>query len=228
MATPTRPKKDAKPSSTTPSSSGNRWFFVAIIAVVLLGALVVFLAASGRESDIEAEVGTVEIDGDWLPPLDSGDPGIAPADTDPATGRVAPTLTGTAFDDSEVTIGPDGTAKVVYFLAHWCPHCQDEVPVVQDLIDSGQTPDGIELYAVATSTVAGRANFPPSAWLEDEGFTPVTMRDSEANEALLAYGGASFPYVVYLDSEHRVVGRSSGSLGANAILAMWNLTAQAG
>ncbi|MCP5026709.1 MAG: TlpA family protein disulfide reductase [Actinomycetia bacterium] len=224
MAATARPKKDSKSSPSAPASSGNRWFFLAIIVVVVLGALVVALAASGREDDIAPEVGTVDISGDQIPLL-TGDPGIAPPDTDPATGLVAPTLTGSEFDDSEVIIGPDGTPKVVYFLAHWCTHCQDEVPVVQDLIDQGLVPEGLDIYAVATSTVAGRANFPPSAWLEDEGFSPVTMRDSEASEALLAYGGTSFPYVVYLDGENRVVGRSSGALGADQILAMWNLTA---
>ncbi|MCP4086876.1 MAG: TlpA family protein disulfide reductase [Actinomycetia bacterium] len=227
MATSTGPKKPPKTPVAPSSGSGNRWFLLTILAVVILGAVVVAVAASGREDGLAGEIGTVEVEGDPIP-FSSGDPGIADPTTDAATGLVAPTLTGTSFDDSEVTIGADGRAKAVYFLAHWCSHCQEEVPTVQALIDAGRVPEGLDIYAVATSTVAGRANFPPSQWLEEEGFTPVTMRDTEDGDALLAYGGSSFPYVVYLDSDNQLVGRSRGSLSDDQIVTLWNAAASAG
>ena len=51
---------------------------------------------------------------------------------DPAIGKTVPTLTGkSVYDGGAVTIGPDtggGKPQVIVFVAHWCPHCQAEVP----------------------------------------------------------------------------------------------------
>ncbi len=94
---------------------------------------------------------------------------ITDATTDAAVGQVAPTITGTTFDDQEVTIGPDGTPKAVYFLAHHCQFCQAEVPVIQGLVDSGQQPDGMQIYAVSTSVIdRPNANYPPELWFNRE------------------------------------------------------------
>jgi RNA polymerase sigma factor (sigma-70 family) len=51
--------------------------------------------------------------------------------TDPAVGRAIPEARGTDFEGSSVAIEHDGRPKVLLFVAHWCPHCQAEVPVVQ-------------------------------------------------------------------------------------------------
>ena len=54
-----------------------------------------------------------------LPPYD------ATLAEDPAVGMTIPTVTGTDFDGNDITItGDDGKAKVIVFVAHWCPHCQ--------------------------------------------------------------------------------------------------------
>jgi len=218
-----------KPASSMSSAgASNRGFIIAVAAVVVLGlAGVAFVVSQRGESRSIAEAGeqtaTVSLDGEELLPM-APNTQIAGAD-DPAIGAVAPTLTGTTFDDEEVTIGPDGRAKAIYFLAHWCPHCQAEVPVVQNLIDSGQVPENLDIYAVSTSVDKGRGNYPASTWLEEAGFTPVTIRDDAASNALLAFGGSSFPYVVYLDGENRVVTRSSGELGSAGISQLWELAA---
>ena len=48
----------------------------------------------------------------------------------PAVGTAAPVLRGAGFDGTPVTIGGDGRATLVMFLAHRCPHCQRELPVL--------------------------------------------------------------------------------------------------
>ncbi len=150
---------------------------------------------------------------------------LVTADDDPAAGAVAPTLSGTDFDGNPVTIGPDGRAKVIYFVAHWCPHCQAEVPLVQELIAGGQKPDNVDIYAVSTAVKPEGGNYPPAAWLDRVGFSPVTMRDDETSSAVLAFGAGGFPYAVYLDSQNRVIARSAGELGLDGIAQMWALTA---
>ncbi len=207
-------------------NSGNRGFILAILGVFIIGIAGVAILASSRESDISdaPQTAPVEVDGEILAPMPQG-VSVSSGANDPVVGTVAPTLTGTSFDDTPVVIGPDGRNKVVYFLAHWCPHCQVEVPLVQGLINDGLLPEGVDVYAVATSTSPAQANFPPETWLNVEGWTGVTMRDDDLSSSLAAYGGAAFPYVVYLDGENRVITRSSGGLQADQTLALWAQTA---
>ena len=40
---------------------------------------------------------------------------------------------------------------MVVFLAHWCPHCQAEVPELVELAKEGVF-DGVDVTAVATGT----------------------------------------------------------------------------
>ncbi|MDA3039946.1 MAG: TlpA disulfide reductase family protein [Actinomycetota bacterium] len=209
-------------ASVAEPESGGKGFILAILAIVLVGAgLVAFLAAN-RDSKVGGQTAAVEVEGDDLPPFEQS--GVSGSD-DPALGLVAPTFTGTTFAGEPLTLGPDGTPKVVYFLAHWCSHCQAEVPKIQEMIDADQLPDGLEIYGVSTAVDASRGNFPPESWLDVENFTPPTLKDDTGSPALQAWGGQSFPYVVYLDGDNRVIARSSGEIDDQQILELWALTA---
>ena len=146
---------------------------------------------------------------------------------DASIGVVAPEIVGTGFDGAPVTVTADGTAKMVMFVAHWCPHCQREIPVVKDLIDQGLVPDGLEIVVVSTAVRDGDPNFPPQAWLEDEQWPGPVLRDSPEFEALFAFGAGGFPYTVYLDSEHRVVTRTAGEIPADVMQQLWLATVDA-
>jgi thiol-disulfide isomerase/thioredoxin len=117
-----------------------------------------------------------------------------------------------SFDGTPVEIAPDGTAKLVVFLAHWCPHCQAEVPRLVDWMAGGGVPEGVEVVAVATATSPSRDNYPPSAWLEREGWPSPVLVDSATYDAATAYGLPSFPYFVALDADGNVTARASGEL----------------
>jgi cytochrome c biogenesis protein CcmG, thiol:disulfide interchange protein DsbE len=219
---------------TAPDQASSKGFIMIVAAVLVLGlAAVAVLVSTRGEGQVTAEAGEqtapVELEGDKLlamPP----NIGLTGPDTDPAYGAVAPKLTGTTFSydgQREVTIEADGNPKVVYFIAHWCSHCQAEVPLIQSLIDQGQVPEGLDIYAVSTSVDAGRGNHPVSKWLTDVGFTPPVIRDDAESSALFGYGSGGFPYAVYLDGDNKVLARSSGELGVDAILQMWQITAAA-
>jgi thiol-disulfide isomerase/thioredoxin len=190
--------------------------------IIAVGALAILILATNRTRDANLEqTAAVEISGNPLAPFESGG-SISDASTDPSAGQVAPTLVGTDFEDGTITIEPDGRPKVIYFLAHWCPNCQAEVPELQRLITAGELPDGVDVYAVSTSVDASRGNYPPQTWLEDEGFEPLTMRDDVTSSAFSAFGGSSFPYAVYLDADHKVIARSAGQLPVATTVDMWN------
>jgi len=138
------------------------------LALVVVIAGVIALASSGGDDRASSgskspshETGPVTVDGAPLPRF----PG--PDQVDPAVGDTAPTLVGTSFDSSPITITATGKPQVVVFVAHWCPHCQAEVPRIVALAKEGGL-DGLTVSAVATGTSADQPNYPPSAWLARE------------------------------------------------------------
>jgi thiol-disulfide isomerase/thioredoxin len=180
----------------------------AVIAVALVAAIVL---SSDKPVGSEGEYGEPSITGAPLPPF--GD-GTSAAD-DPAVGTTAPQVTGKDFDGSTVSITPDGTPKVIMFIAHWCPHCQAEVPRVQDWLNSGGGVIGVDIISVTTSASSGADNWPPSAWLDREGWTSPNIRDDQANSVLNAFGGSSFPFWVFLNGDGTVALRLAGEIGVD-------------
>jgi thiol-disulfide isomerase/thioredoxin len=180
-----------------------------VFVLVALALIAAIFFSSNESMDRPSEAGEPEITGETLPPYATG---AQPAD-DGGVGMPAPAVTGEGFDGSPVSITPDdGTARAIVFLAHWCPHCQAEVPRVQAWLDSGGGVDGVELVSVTTSMDENRVNYPPSEWLEREGWTPEVLRDSDAADVYRAYGAGAFPFYVFVDGEGNVVRRSSGEL----------------
>ena len=125
-----------------------------------------------------------------------------------------PELRGTSFDGSSVAIANDGRAKVLLFVAHWCPHCQREVPVVQAWLDGR----GLRLHRRLHLRGDGdrtraRPNYPPDAWLKREQWSAPVLVDGDGSVAD-AYGLSAFPYWVAVDREGKVVMRATGELAA--------------
>jgi len=114
---------------------------------------------------------------------------------------------------SEVTIGPDsgGKPQVIVFVAHWCPHCQAEVPRLVQLADDGVF-DGVQVSAVATATNEQADNYPPSAWLKNEKWPFPVLADDAKGTAAQAYGLSAFPYFVMVHADGTVAGRGTGEL----------------
>ena len=192
------------------------WLIVGVVAVVVVIAAVVAIVASGGNDTKTAagieETRPVTVSGTPLPSF------VSTSD-DPAVGTVAPTLTGASFDGTPVTVKP-GKPTVVVFLAHWCPHCQREVPVLTQWAADGGVPAGMDVIGVATGTTPDRPNYPPSDWLEREKFPFPVMADSSDYDAANAYGLSAFPYFVVLDSKGQVVSRASGELDPTTLTTM--------
>ncbi len=173
------------------------WVFLGVLV-----ALFAVLAFVSRSSGPAATITNAEVTGETLQPFSTG--------LDSAVGTPAPQLSGTTIADEPMTIEPgDGTPKAIVFLAHWCPHCQREVPVVTQWVADGGLPDGVELVSVATGIDRNRPNYPPQAWLEREDWPVPTLVDGN-NAANQAYGLTSYPYWVLVDSDGNVVQRWSG------------------
>ncbi|MFQ5522268.1 MAG: TlpA family protein disulfide reductase [Acidimicrobiia bacterium] len=197
------------------------WWIVG--GVVGLG-LVFWMAisiATEPELDPSTEFGEVVVDGAPLPVL--GEPGTP----DPALGTVAPSITGSDWEGRTFHIGPDGRPKILLFLAHWCPHCQAEVPEVVTWLAQGGLPANVDMYSLSVGANPTRPNFPPSAWLEREGWTLPVIRDDEAGSTVRAYGMSGTPFYVVLDGDNRVVLRVSGRIGTQGLEALVALAEEA-
>jgi thiol-disulfide isomerase/thioredoxin len=212
MATPKRPTATRTRPPVKPPAGGKRppWLWVGLGVVVLALAVVAVAGSRGPDPATKAEeagleqIRPVQVSGPALPQFTGeGD--------DPAVGKTAPELRGASFDGTPVAI-THGRPTLVVFLAHWCPHCQREVPVITKHLRSHPMPEGVDLVAVATATSASQPNYPPSAWLEREGWKAPTLVDSSEGTAADAFGLRSFPYFVALDAGGKVVGRTSGEI----------------
>jgi thiol-disulfide isomerase/thioredoxin len=207
------PRPPAAKGRRPPAKRGFPVWPVAIGLVLLLGLVVIAIAALGGGDDadtagdgalIEETAEPVEVSGESLPEFST-------SEGDPALGLTFPTLSGVDLDGEPMTIGGTGRPTLVVFLAHWCPHCQREVPVVQEWVDGGNLPDDVDLMTVSTSIDPSRPNYPPSAWLADEGWTAPTLVDPD-NAAAAAAGLSAFPFFVVVDADGQVVARVSGEL----------------
>jgi thiol-disulfide isomerase/thioredoxin len=207
---------------TSPSGS-NKAFALIVAVVVVLGLAAIAVLATQRDSAFDDEIeatAEVEISGESLDAMPDGVTLTTP-DVDAAIGQEAPELIGTNFQGEEVAITADGRPKAVYFMAHWCSHCQAELPALKELMDTGGLPDGVDVYTVSTAIDETLPNFPPYLWFDEEEFEGPVLRDDADSSAYVSYGGGGLPYAVYLDADNRVISRSSGELPSETISALW-------
>jgi thiol-disulfide isomerase/thioredoxin len=195
------------PSKGTGGRSISGWVIAGIAAVVVALAAVIAIVSSGDDSSSDSglsQTQPVQVTGTALPAFVSDT-------SDPAVGIAAPTLSGQQFDGTPIEVKP-GRPTLVIFLAHWCPHCQREVPVLTKWQQDGGVPDGIDVIGIATGTDPTLPNYPPSQWLADEDFPFPVMADSATFDAATAFGLSGYPYFVLLDADGKVVQRASGEI----------------
>lgn len=188
------------------------------LGLILGGVFTVLLIVTvfltlGDEEAAAGEFGDPVVTGESLPVL------VDPA-ADPAVGTAAPEVTGADFEGNPVAITDDGEAKIIVFLAHWCPVCQNEVPWATEWLESTDLPDGVAFYSVATSITPARDNYPPSSWLEREGWPAPVVVDDDADSVGSAFGLSAYPFWVAVDAGGTVFGRASGSLGPEVLDAL--------
>jgi hypothetical protein len=86
------------------------------------------------------------------------------------------------------------------------------VPLLVDYLDSTGMPEGVAIVGLSTSITPTAENYPPSEWLESEGWTPQTLNDDANSTALGALGMGNFPGFVFVDAEGVVVQRMTGEI----------------
>jgi thiol-disulfide isomerase/thioredoxin len=203
------------------ASSGDSMRTILYVVLVVVGiAGAVALGTSGGSSETTtdtvvtvpggvqpAEYQKVSSTGGMLAPLpESG------ADTE--TGKSVAVLKGYDLQGRPLTIDPagEGKATMVVFLAHWCPHCNREIPVLNKWRESGEVPTGLRVVGITTGSKADQANWPPSKWMTAMKWPFEVMADSEAQEAAAAYGVAGYPFIAFVGANGKITARTSGEI----------------
>lgn len=206
--------------STKTETGSNKSTFIWIGAgVVVVVALFAWAIASGGANSGNANYevpafGEIDVAGS-LQPLDPTSAGIA--EFDPATGQPAPVAIGTDYNGEPSSIGDSGEPQIIAFLAHWCSHCQAEVPRLVTAMAGGSTIDGVEVVGVATATNSTRGNYPPAAWLDAEGWTGGVLMDNSESAVLQVYGLGSFPAWAAVKADGTIAARATGELSEEQV-----------
>lgn len=185
-----------------------------VVGLVIVGAAVAAIAlsqagspsasGSGAPSASTSVNASAQVAGAALP-------GYVDGAVDVAVGQKVPEVTGASFDGTPVSIKADGRPKLILFLAHWCPHCQREVPVVQSWMNGNGLPASVDLISVSTANDPSAPNYPPDVWLAREHWTPPVIADGDRQVAT-EYGLTAFPYWVAVGADGTVVRRLTGEL----------------
>ncbi len=180
-------------------------------------------AAGDRLADVDTRLADLDV---WLTAMLGSSPSQAiPANGDlPAfeqtandlavlAGMTLPTIEGPEYySDTTVTYQPDdGTARVWLVWAHWCPHCQAELPELATWYteNAGRFPT-IELVTVTTAIDESSDN-PLIPYLDDSAFPFPVIVDGDGTQAS-HFGATVFPFWVITDPHGEVLVRIGGEL----------------
>ena len=216
-------QNERKKKKASSGDSMRTILYVVLVVVGIAGAVALGTSDGSSETSTDtvvtvpggvqpAEYQKVSATGGLLAPLpESG------ADTE--TGKSVAVLKGYDLQGRPVTIDPagEGKATMVVFLAHWCPHCNREIPVLNKWSESGEVPNGLRVIGITTGSKADQANWPPSKWMTAMKWPFEVMADSEAQEAAAAYGVAGYPFIAFVGANGKITARTSGEVPVEQI-----------
>jgi thiol-disulfide isomerase/thioredoxin len=154
--------------------------FTALV-IVVIAALAVFSATGGAGA------------GNFTP----NDEGLIPV------GEKAPGFSAETVGGGSVSVGGGGApATMLVFFATWCPHCNNEAPILSEL--EGQY-EGLKMVMVGIDGEDDAAKV--RGFVQEYGIeSPAVYEPSLGPE----YGVSGYPTTYVLDGDNRVVGAHSG------------------
>ena len=135
--------------------------------------------------------------GDGAQSFTPNDEGLIPA------GEKAPAFTAETVGGGSVSVGEGGAqATMLVFFATWCPHCQDEAPVMSELESQYE---GLQMVMIG---IDGEDN-PQKVqqFVEEYDIESPAVYDPALGPE---YEVSGYPTTYVLDGENRVVGAHSG------------------
>ena len=152
---------------------------------------------------------SVIIEGDALPPSRER--------FDSAIGKKAPVVKGISLEGKDIYIGGEGYYHLIIILAHWCPHCRNEVRELTNYLKETEIPSNLQIISLATAIYSDRANYPPHEWFRNEKWPLPVIVDTPQSDIANHFGVTSYPYFILIDDDGKIQSRRPGRLGINGI-----------
>jgi hypothetical protein len=86
------------------------------------------------------------------------------------------------------------------------------VPRLVAWLADNPLPEGVDVIGLSTAINEAQPNYPPSAWLEREGWELSTLNDDAGSSAYLALGALNTPGWVFVGADGTVRLRTTGEL----------------
>jgi thiol-disulfide isomerase/thioredoxin len=121
------------------------------------------------------------------------------------------------YTDSDLTFDPsDGTPRAWLIWAHWCPHCQRELPALSDwYAANGDDYPDVELVSITSAIAPDRGN-PLEPYL-DELQTPFPVLVDSDSSLAQQLGVNAFPFWVFTAGDGTTVLRVAGYLEVDQV-----------
>ena len=161
-----------------------------VIGVAVL--VVIIIAAVSQGGGLGPQTNDVQVAGAHLSKVPSDAPSGVVLTDDPTVGRPMPSVSGKNFQEEPVELAK-GKPQLLAFVAHWCAHCQKEVPLMVGWMETGVIPSDIQVTAISTGVSDQKSNYPPQKWLENEGWKGRIIADSASSEIASAFGLTGYP-----------------------------------
>ena len=132
---------------------------------------------------------------------------------DAALGMVLGEVSGVEYySETEMTIDPsDGTARAWLVWAHWCPHCQRELPPLSDwYTENASDYPNVELISISSSIDPTRGN-PLEPYLDELQLPFPTILDPDLALAE-QFGLSAYPFWVFTAGDGTTLLRVAGFL----------------
>jgi thiol-disulfide isomerase/thioredoxin len=168
-------------------------------------------AASGASAAVAPSVPA-----GYLPLFEQGQP-------DAALGSVLGEVAGIEYyTETEMTVDPtDGTARAWLIWAHWCPHCQRELPPLSEwyAANADQYPN-VELISVSSSIDPTRGN-PLEPYLDELQLPFPVIVDPDLTLAE-QFGLSAYPFWVFTAGDGTTLLRVAGFLEIDQVASIFS------
>ena len=166
-----------------------------------------------KEKEYNHHVSSFSVSGEKLSIFDPA------SEIDSTQGKKSPKINYLLESQNLYVNYPDERPTIFLFVAHWCPYCQNEIPVVKNWIQNEQLFEhGINVVLVVTNTNPDKSNNPPDLWLNRAEWEYPVIYDDNFSTLGKYFGVPAFPYWVFTEPDGTIAFRFAGSLSEEQLI----------
>jgi peroxiredoxin len=154
-------------------------------------------------------VGFIVMSALQAPPVQVDPNAQVPADAKHvAAGAAAPNFSLPALDGKTYSLADQkGKVVVLEFMATWCPHCQDDAPMMNQL-DAAYKDKGVQILGI-NATPRGHDNESPAKmddlkWFKDNYGVTFPLLFDQPLQSAKDYGVTGYPTIYVIDQQGNV------------------------